>query len=367
MKKTIVITGTHLTPALAIIKELKKEPEKWEIYYLGRRYTMEGDKTASAESLLLPEKKINFVGIPAGRLQRRFTGWTIPSLLKVPLGFFTSLYHLAKIKPHVICSFGGYVSVPVIMAGKFLGVPSLTHEQTITVGLANRINGWLVDRVAITFPQSQKFFPKKKTVLTGNPIRSEIFQQSPALYRFLKKQPQIYLTGGSQGANILNKTVWPILPQLTEKYNLIHQCGGHDYPKLQRKYQQLSKKIKDAYFLVNYIKPDSIGWAFSSELIIGRSGANTILEIAALGKPAILIPLPKTSHNEQFLNARFLADQGGAVIISQQELSGKKLLKTIDQVFSNLNKYQHRAQKLKKQINTDAAKKIVDQLQQLIT
>ncbi|MGI6278704.1 MAG: UDP-N-acetylglucosamine--N-acetylmuramyl-(pentapeptide) pyrophosphoryl-undecaprenol N-acetylglucosamine transferase [Patescibacteria group bacterium] len=366
MKKTIVITGTHLTPALAVIKELKKSSSpKWQIYYLGRRYTMEGKKNRSAESLLLPQKKIKFINIPAGRLQRRFTVWTIPSLLKVPLGFITSLYYLNKIKPDVICSFGGYVSVPVMAAGKILSIPSLTHEQTTVVGLANRINSYLSDCVAITFPQSQKFFPASKTIVTGNPLRPEIFQKDKGLYQFGQKKPQVYITGGSQGAQIINKTVWSILPQLTKKYNLIHQCGAHDYPKLIKKYQKLPKKIKDAYFLVDYIRPESIGWALDSDLIIGRSGANTVLEIASLGKPAILVPLPKTSQNEQFFNALYLANRGGGKIIEQKNLSEKKLLKTINRVFANLKKYQAKAKKLKKEIKLDAASRITNKLQKL--
>ncbi|KUK84247.1 MAG: UDP-N-acetylglucosamine--N-acetylmuramyl-(pentapeptide) pyrophosphoryl-undecaprenol N-acetylglucosamine transferase [Microgenomates bacterium 39_6] len=366
MKKTIVITGTHLTPALAIIEELKKSSSpKWEIYYLGRRYTMEGKKNQSPESLLLPQKKIKFINIPAGRLQRRFTVWTIPSLLKIPLGFIASLYHLNKIKPDVICSFGGYVSVPVMAAGKILSIPSLTHEQTTVVGLANRINGYFADLVAITFPQSKKFFPASKTIVTGNPLRPEIFQKDNNLYQFSQKKPQIYITGGSQGAQIINKAVWSILPQLTKKYNLIHQCGANDYPKLIKKYQKLPKKIKDSYFLVDYIRPKSIGWALDSDLIIGRSGANTVLEIAALGKPAILIPLPKTSQNEQFFNALYLTNHGGGVIIEQKNLSEKKLLKTIDHIFANFEKYQAKAKRLKKEIKLDASSRIVNKLQKL--
>lgn len=365
MKKTIFFTGTHLTPALAVIKELKKDPKRWQIYYLGRKYTMEGDKTQSPESLLLPKEGVKFINIPAGRFQRHFTCWTIPSLLRVPLGLVVSLYHLAKIKPNAICSFGGYVSVPVIIAGKLLGIPSLTHEQTITVGLANKINGRLVNRVAITFPESEKFFPKNKIVLTGNPIRPEIFQKDQAPYRFPQKKPQIYLTGGSQGAQILNETIWSILPKIVKNYNLIHQCGHRDYSKWQKKYHRLPKEIKQAYFLTSYIESRFIGWALSSDLIISRSGANTILEIGALGKPAILIPLPKTTHNEQILNAEFLASRGGGIIINQKSLSAPKLLIAIEQVMDNLSYYQEKAQKLKKQIKTDAAKRLVKELQKL--
>jgi UDP-N-acetylglucosamine--N-acetylmuramyl-(pentapeptide) pyrophosphoryl-undecaprenol N-acetylglucosamine transferase len=366
MKKTIIITGTHLTPALAIIRKLQESPEEWQIYYLGRKHTMEADKSPSPESSLLPKEKVKFISIPAGRLQRCFTVWTIPSLLRVPLGFIISLYWLAKIKPDVICSFGGYVSVPVIIAGKLLGIPSLTHEQTATVGLANKINGHFVNRVAITFPDSRKFFPKKKTILTGNPIRPEILQSHQPLYQFFLERPQIYLTGGSQGARILNESIWAILPQITKKYNLIHQCGNYDYPKLQEKYHRLPQKIRQAYFLKNYLESSSVGWALNSDLIISRSGANIILEIGVLGKPAILIPLPKTANNEQVANANFLAAQGGAIIINQKDLSGPKLLAAIEKVMNNLAYYQKKAQKTKRQIKTNAAQRLVEELVKLI-
>lgn len=364
--KTIVVTGTHSTPALATIEELKKDQENdWQIYYLGRQFSMEGDKTPSPESIVFPEQGVSFIHIPAGRLQRRFTRYTVPSLLRIPWGCLVSLYWLFKIKPNIVCSFGGYVSVPVVLAAKLLAIPSLTHEQTATVGLANKINSFLVNRVAITFPQTRNLFPKGKTILTGNPIRSEIFDTTKPLHQFEKSRPTIYFTGGSQGASSLNEVIWSILPDLARKYNIIHQCGGHDYIKLKKQYRHLKKEVKEAYFLVDYIKSDSVGWALNSDLVVGRSGANTVLELAALARPAILIPLPKSANNEQLLNAHFLADQNQATIINQAEFSDQTLLATINQMMEHLTEYQSSACQVKEQIKTDAATRIVEQIQQL--
>jgi len=232
--KRIIITGAHLTPALAIISELK-ERGNWQIYYLGRKYTLEGDKTPSAESQVLPQVGIKFIPIPAGRLQRKFTRWTIPSLIRIPLGVIHSFWHLLKIRPDLVCSFGGYVSVPIVFAAWLLGIPSLTHEQTVVVGLANKINALFANKVAISFSDSAQFFPKKKVILTGNPLRQEIFKIGKPLFSLPKNRKTIYITGGSQGASVINQAVLEALPELIKNYNIIHQCGNKEFPKIARK------------------------------------------------------------------------------------------------------------------------------------
>ena len=365
ISKKIVIVGTHATPALALIEALKKR-EEWQIYYLGRRYTFEGKKIPSTESQIFPKHNIPFIAISSGRLQRKFTCWTIPSLLKIPFSVLVSLYFLMKIKPNVVCSFGGYSSVPVIISAWLLGIPSITHEQTTVAGLSNKINSLFVNKVAITFPQSAKFFPPQKTILTGNPIRQSIFQTNHPLYNFPKKQPLIYITGGNQGAQIINQNVRKILPQLLSQYNIIHQCGQNNYQELKKQAEKLPTALKKNYFLVPYVNDQSIGWALSADLVIGRSGANTVLELAALGKPAILIPIPWSAHNEQTINGRFLVKNGGAIILPQKKLNPSSLMKNIKKVINNLNSYQKKAKKLQKHIKLDAAATLIKEIYRLL-
>ncbi|PIS14983.1 undecaprenyldiphospho-muramoylpentapeptide beta-N-acetylglucosaminyltransferase [Candidatus Shapirobacteria bacterium CG09_land_8_20_14_0_10_38_17] len=364
--KRIIITGAHLTPALAIISELK-ERGNWQIYYLGRKYTLEGDKTPSAESQVLPQVGIKFIPIPAGRLQRKFTRWTIPSLIRIPLGVIHSFWHLLKIRPDLVCSFGGYVSVPIVFAAWLLGIPSLTHEQTVVVGLANKINALFANKVAISFSDSAQFFPKKKVILTGNPLRQEIFKIGKPLFSLPKNRKTIYITGGSQGASVINQAVLEALPELIKNYNIIHQCGNKEFPKIARKRKSLPVKWQQYYFLTGYVDPKDIGWVFkNAHLVISRGGANTILELAALGKPAIIIPIPWATHNEQMKNAKFLSDKGLAEILGQSKLNGQTLTQKIQKMNAHLNNYQKAGEKIKKEINRQSSQSLVNALYDLL-
>ncbi|MFZ5366434.1 MAG: UDP-N-acetylglucosamine--N-acetylmuramyl-(pentapeptide) pyrophosphoryl-undecaprenol N-acetylglucosamine transferase [Patescibacteria group bacterium] len=358
--KRIVICGGHLTPAQAVIEELKKE-DRWQIYYFGRKYAMEGKRVPSAESKIIPLLGIKFIPIAAGRLQRKFTRFTIPSLLRVPLGFFQSLYWLLKIRPLVICSFGGYVSVPVVLAGWLLRIPILTHEQTTVFGLASKINSFFASKIAVSFPESLKFFPKEKVILTGNPIRQEIFKIRKPSHFPLRPSPfpLIYITGGNQGAKVINRAVLEILPKLLGKYTIIHQCGELDY-------ENLKLDLRENYILTKYVGLEDIGWVLNkADLIVSRAGANIVCEIAALGKPALFIPIPWSYQDEQTKNAQMLVKAGIAEILPQKELTGPSLLNKISEMMANLEKYQRNAPEAKKLIKPDSSLKIVKELNDL--
>jgi len=371
--KKIVITGGHLAPALAVISELQKRSlpagrqGDWEIYYLGRKTAMEESNTSSVESRVIPTLGVEFIPISTGRLQRRFTRYTIPSLLRIPLGFFQALVQLRRIKPDVICSFGGYVSVPVVVVGKLLRIPILTHEQTVVFGLASKINSFFADKVAVSFKESLAHFPKSKVVLTGNPIREEIFQfQKPSWFQPPVSNFQfrtIYITGGNQGSSVINSAVLEILPKLLEKFIVIHQCGDFDYGFVDETTATLGQRLKERYFLSNFVSHDEIGWVLSSaNLIISRAGINTVCEIAILGRPAIFIPIPWSFQDEQAKNAKMLVEAGIAEILPQSQLSGKTLLEKISQMMENLEKYQKNAQKAKSLITLDGGKRLVDEI-----
>lgn len=358
-KIRIVITGGHLAPAMAVIAELQKR-EDWEISFIGRKHTIEGERTPSMESEIIPQLGINFFSISTGRLQRRFTRYTILSLLKVPLGFFQSLWFLLKIRPNLVCSFGGYVSVPVVMAAWLFRIRILTHEQTVVFGLASKINSFFADKIAVSFSESVKYFSKKKMVLTGNPIREEIFRtkkpdwffSTQSLFRLL-----LYVTGGNQGSRLLNSAVSEILPELLRDYIVIHQAGVKDCDLLK------TRPNNEYYFLLPYIHPEEIGWVLNkADLVISRSGANTVCEIAALGKPALFVPIPWSYQNEQMKNAQMLVEAGTAEILLQSELNGSNLLAKIKQMTNNLEQYQKNSSKAKKIIRLDAVDNIIKEL-----
>jgi len=370
--RRIVITGGHLTPALAVIDELVKRGG-WEILFIGRKYAMEGDKTPSIEAGIIPKRGIWFVAINAGRVQRYFTRYTILALLKIPLGFFQAFYHLARFKPVVILSFGGYVSVPVVLAGWLLRIPAITHEQTVVRGLATRVNTLFAKKIAVSWSQTLNQLPAKKTVLTGNPIRQEIFRVNEKLWRILKFEkdlPLILVTGGNQGSHLINQEVKGALPELVKRYNIFHQCGHiaifGDYEQLLEVRKKLSPILKGRYHFKKYVAGEE--WSTllrKADLVISRAGANITTELAALGKPAVLIPLPWLYQDEQTKNAQMLVEVGMAEILPQKELSAKTLSRSIDKMIANLDKYKKNAAKAKKLVKLDAAKRIVDLVEKL--
>lgn len=356
--KKIVITGGHLTPAQAIISELL-DIGGWEIYYFGRLHATEGDKTLSTESKVIPEMGVKFIPISTGRLQRQFSRYTIPSLFRVPLGVLQSFYWILKIRPNVICSFGGYVSVPAVISGWLLRIPILTHEQTITFGLSSKINSHFVDKIAVSFPDSVKYFSADKVVLTGNPIRKEIFKTKNEKLKMNNVKPIIYIMGGNQGSQLINNAVLEILEKLTKKYFVIFQCGKANYETVVSRINKLNIDPKN-YLLFGYVESSDIGWIMNkADLLISRAGANTICEAAALGKPSLFVPIPWTYQNEQTKNAKMLCEIGIAEMLPQNELSPKTLETKIEQMFKNINEYKKNALKAKNIIKLDAAERIV--------
>jgi UDP-N-acetylglucosamine--N-acetylmuramyl-(pentapeptide) pyrophosphoryl-undecaprenol N-acetylglucosamine transferase len=324
----VVMTGGHITPALGVIEEIRKDKDDWQIYYLGRKYALESNKAESFEYRILSEKpKINFISITTGRIQRKFTPNTIRSFIKIPFGFLQALWLLIKIRPRMIISFGGYLSVPVVISGWLLGVPAITHEQTRTVGLGTKINKFFVKKIAVSFPEVIDQLPKDKTILTGNPIESAVFEYQPNKNDdhfgpiINSKKPLIVVTGGKTGSKILNQTVAKIKDKLTKDYFVFHQIGLDP---------SLDEIVEPNYIAVRFKENHQFGWLYrQSDLVIGRSGANICTYLAALKKKAILIPIPWAAENEQEKNADWLESIGLGKKIEQNKLSPNILYEEI--------------------------------------
>jgi UDP-N-acetylglucosamine--N-acetylmuramyl-(pentapeptide) pyrophosphoryl-undecaprenol N-acetylglucosamine transferase len=362
----IAICGGHLTPALAVIGELKNRGVE-DIFYIGRAKAMEGDPTPSAESTIIPSLKLKFYAVPVGRLQRKFTRYTIPSVLKAPIGVVSSTLILSQERPDLVISFGSYVALPVVIAAWVLGIPSITHEQTVKGGLSNRIISQLAKRIALSWPDSQKYFPEEKTVITGNPIRRELLN----LKKKRTSRPVVFITGGNQGAHSINEAVLEVIEPLLEKYEVIHQTGGaerfRDYEMLAARVSQLHSKLQRRYQVSKWFNSGELAQVYSkASLVVGRSGANTVSEVAALSIPAIFIPLPWAGAKEQEKNAKMLVDLGAAVILDQERLTPRRLLAAINSVLFNLDKYKKGTKKATKLINPLAAKIFVDEALKMV-
>lgn len=322
--KTICLTGAHHTPAIELIRQLRSSPDtKWHIDYISHRYKTE----THLANTIIPQLKINLHLIHCNKFDRQKP---LLSILKLPLlfaGIIESLIILNKIKPDITVSFGGYVSVPVVIASWLLKIPSLTHEQTLTISLATRINSIFSQKVALSFPCHHRLLPATKTIVTGNLLRQEIFATTSKKYRHLTKlirhQPLIYITGGNQGSQFLNQLTASLLPHLN-RFTIIHQTGRqpttitHDSPN---------------YHPTEYVSLSDIGWVFHhSSLIISRAGANICQEIASLKRKSIIIPHPKTQQNEQIKNAAWLKSQLPKLttVIPQSQATTLRLIQLIN-------------------------------------
>ncbi len=358
-------SGGHLSPALAVMQQIRQQCPEAEILYLGGRLAMEGVRQPSLEQKILPQTPWPHRFIHAGKLQRRFSLSSLWLLKGVLPGLIESFYHLLHFRPAVVFSTGGYVSVPVVIAAWLLRIPILIHEQTAALGLSNRLAAYLAHEIFITFRSSLKYFPPHKTTLTGNPLRAEVLQARQRRQKKKKKQElkTIYLTGGAQGSHLLNQTVLPLLPELTKQYRLIHQCGDnpryHDYEKLKKAREKLSPSQQKNYHLIPYLSAEELKEVWTAaDLLIGRAGANTVYESMVLGLPTIFIPIPWVTNNEQYKNARVVVNAGSGRILREEELSPSRLGEEIENLAANYEEYWQRAQSLSAEVPLRASEKI---------
>jgi UDP-N-acetylglucosamine--N-acetylmuramyl-(pentapeptide) pyrophosphoryl-undecaprenol N-acetylglucosamine transferase len=324
MKKTIVICTNHHTPAIKLIEQLKKDKRyQWRIEYISHLHSRE----THIKNSILP-LKIKFHQFESNKFDRFHPIKSTFSLPQIIPAIKKARRLIKRIKPDLIISFGGYTSIPIIIASYFQKIPCITHEQTSTFSLATIINSFFVNKVALSFPANKGLFPflfARKISLTGNLLRSEIYSLSTKNYKKIQT-PFIYVTGGSQGAKVINQNVLALIDKLGPKTRIIHNTGQLDYPSIIKE-----TKNKANYYPTPYINLDDIGWVLNNaSLIISRAGANTCQEIVALKKNAILIPLPKSQQDEQLKNALWVKKQlTQTIIISQDKLTPDLLLKKI--------------------------------------
>lgn len=358
--KRIVVTGGgsggHISTASAIISSLKRNYNlnNDNFLYIGGDLGMSNEKPGnSLEQKIFSEETFNRKYIRAGKLQRRFSLRTICLLLRTLLGFIDSYRILREFKPDIVLSTGGFVSVPVCLMAKMLKSKIYLHEQTAAVGLSNKIVSKYCEKIFVAFPSSKDYFPKDKTLHTGNLIRPEIFHKSgkgktvESVKKMLVRQedlPIVYISGGSLGSHMLNRTVKDALLSLLQDFQVILQTGNNkefnDYDLLLKEKKKLSPNLRERFLPVKYIGNKEIGFVLNNiDLFVGRSGANTVYEMGVLEIPSILIPIPWVTHNEQEENARILERLGLAEILNQGELTPENLVLKMRRFFEREKDY----------------------------
>lgn len=349
----ILVTGAHFTPAVATIEGLKKMGGL-EMVYVGRKTTQEGDGTLSVESKVLPSLGVKFIPIIAGRLQRSLTIFTLFSLLKIPIGLLQALFIVLSEKPDVILSFGGYVAVPVVIVGWLFSVPVMIHEQALVSGLANKISSVFADKIAISFDGSAT--PSEKVVLTGNPIRRVVSEAPQNVSRKRSGLPTILVMGGNQGSHVINLAVEKCLDRLLDRALVYHQTGDSKYRDFERLEEFGNLGILgERYTVKKWIGKEYGEILQEADLVVSRAGINTLTELALLGKPTLLIPIPNSEQNQ---NAKYFEGLGLARILSQSKLSAETLLENIGIMLKNLDHLKIKAKEAKRVIIPDGARRL---------
>lgn len=328
--KRIVLTGGgtagHVTPCIALLPELQREG--FNIHYIGSYNGM--------EKRLIEEYHIPYYGISSGKLRRYFDPKNFTDPFNVVKGYFEAKKLMKKLKPDVVFSKGGFVTVPVVLAAKKVGIPVIIHESDMTPGLANKIALPRATKVCANFPETLNLLPPEKAVLTGTPIRQELFAGNKLkgldFCGFTVNKPVLLVIGGSSGSMVINEVIRGMLPTLLRDYQVIHLCGKDNLdPKLTK---------TAGYVQYEYIKKELTDLFAAADLVISRAGANAICELLALRKPNILIPLSlKSSRGDQILNAESFEKQGYSYLLREEDLSVSSLLDAIGKVMAEKPTY----------------------------
>ena len=331
MSKKIVLTGGgtagHVTPNIALLPSLKAAG--YEIWYIG--------SYNGIEERLIKEQNIPYYGIDSGKLRRYFDWKNFSDPLRVIHGYAQAKKILSRLKPDVVFSKGGFVSVPVVRAASALHIRTIIHESDMTPGLANRLAIPAADKVCCSFPETLKYLPEGKAVLSGSPIRQELLtgergKALELLHWENSSKPTLLVIGGSQGSVAINNALRSDLDELLKEFRIIHLCGkGNLDPSLEG---------REGYVQFEYIQDELKDLFALADLVLSRAGANSICELLALRKPNLLIPLSAAaSRGDQILNADSYKKQGYSMVLKEEDLTPESLLSALRQLNADRETY----------------------------
>jgi len=352
--KRIILTGGgtagHVTPNIALLPRLKEL--QYDVHYIGSYNGIEKE--------LIEQFGIPYHGISSGKLRRYFSVQNFTDPFRVVKGLGEAKKLVKILKPDVIFSKGGFVSVPVVMAGKRRHVPTIIHESDMTPGLANKLSIPSATKVCCNFPETLEHLPAGKAVLTGSPIRQELLSgdrfKAREFLGFQSDKPVILIIGGSLGSVAVNDAVRSVLPELLKTYQVVHLCGRGKIDE--------SLKGLEGYAQFEYIKEELKDLFALTDIVISRAGANAICELLALHKPNLLIPLSASaSRGDQILNARSFERQGFSVVLEEEELDKDILLASINRLYEHRDSYIEAMKKSSQQNSIDT---IIDLIESVV-
>lgn len=357
-------TGGHLMPILAVAEQIKilssageKKPE----------FLFIGPDSFFNEAVInfgIPVKKIR-----AYKLRRYWSVKTFTEFINLPIGIIQSLWHVYWFMPDAVFAKGGYASFPVVFAAWIYRIPVIIHESDSVAGLANIISSKFANKVAIAFESAGAFFSPKKIVLTGNPIRKEILEGNKDRAReefFLKSGlPVVFVIGGSQGSQKINEILLQSVEKIAAKAQVIHQCGIENYEEIREEVSSWSMPHLENYHVIPFLRENIRDAYAASDIIVSRAGANSISEIIAVGRPAILIPLPTSASDHQMKNAYYFSSRGAAIMLEEANLTPNLLFDTIFGILENKEKQMQMIRAARALAMPDAAKNIAEEIVKL--
>ena len=320
-------TGGHIFPGLAIVDELLKLPGERSVVWIG--------SSSGMDRSIVEGHGVRFIGISTGKLRRYFSWKNFTDLFRIAGGFFASMGILMRLKPAIVFSKGGFVSVPACLAARILKIPVITHECDFSPGLATRINARVASDVFVSYEETARAFPERmrqRVTVTGNPVRPVFYSASAERGRaFLgcsdSALPILLVLGGSLGARQVNEMVLGSLESLCANFVVVHQTGEQNRDQAA---SDVSPTVKERYKPYAFIREEMADVLAAAALVVARSGANTVWECAAAGKPMILVPLEKgSSRGDQVENARYFVSHGAAIMLTGSEATSERLAETV--------------------------------------
>jgi len=351
-------TGGHLFPGISLAQAMLRAYPDAEVLFVGTERKVDkralsdvGFETTTIKSQGIKGKKFSTI---------------LKALFQQPLALWEAAKIIRKFKPDLVFGVGGYVTGPVILAARLLGVTTCIHEQNSIPGLANKLLGYIADKIFVSLPGSEKYFPTDKTILSGNPVRDNIIKASREAKPKSSKEPStLLILGGSQGARRLNSLMLEAaencLASLSPPPFIIHQTGGHDEDHVRRKYIELglNARVQAFYTDMAVIYPQA-------DLIISRAGATTLAELTVFHKPVIIIPFPYAADNHQEINGRYLVEAGAGLMYRQTDLTGEKLGLEIKRILADKKLLAEMAENSGKVAKPEATETIVNACMKLL-
>jgi len=336
MAKRIVLcgggSGGHLFPLITVVKYLKKNygDSNFEFLFVGPK--------GKLDETLMNQNNIPQKSILCGKLRRYFSLKYIGDLIKMPIGFFQSLWHLMIFMPDVVFAKGGFASVPVVLAAKVYRIPVIIHESDAVPGIANKFLGSLANQIGINFEKATRYFPDNKTFFAGVPVKSESVGGDPERARELlgmrkEVKPVVLFLGGSQGAFTINKVVLDSLKNLTSKYQVVHQTGLDHFEMVKNVAQGQGYKIGSSdYYPLAFIGDELKDIIALADVVVSRAGATFIAELAANRKATILVPITRSANNHQRMNAFELSREKAAIVLEESNFNSNMLISYLDKI-----------------------------------